>query len=143
MTEPLEKPPEDPDRWTLIRDLLVFQFKLVVDGLRDLLLVPAAFVAAVISLVSGNDGRPGPQFYQLMAFGKKSEHWINLFGGLKNAPPDADSDASFPGGDIDQFVSRVENFVVDEYHRGGMTAQAKERFDKALDVLQRRNSDKT
>jgi len=143
MTEPLEKPPEDAGRWTLIRDLLVFQFKLVVDGLRDLLLVPAAFVAAVISLLSGNDGRPGPQFYQLMAFGKKSEHWINLFGGLKNAPPDADSDAPFPGGDIDQFVSRVENFVVDEYHRGGMTAQAKERFDKALDALQRRNSDKS
>jgi hypothetical protein len=28
---------------------------------------------------------------------------------------------------------------VEEYERGGVTAQAKERIDKALDAIQRRN----
>ena len=32
-------------------------------------------------------------------------------------------------------VSRVENFVVDEYRKGGVTKQAKERLDKAIDSL--------
>lgn len=129
--------PED-DRWRMIRDLAVLQFKLVVDGLRDLLLVPASLVAAIVSLASGTGGRPGPQFYRLLAFGKQSEHWINLFGALKNAPPDPEIEGRFPATDIDDVVSRVESFVVEEYRRGGMTAQAKDRLDRALDALQRR-----
>ena len=72
--EPNPETPNDyPDRWTLIRDLFVFQAKLLVDGLRDLLLVPASFVAGIWSLVSSDNGRPGPQFYQLISLGKQSE----------------------------------------------------------------------
>jgi hypothetical protein len=89
-----------PDRWTLMRDLFVFQAKLFVDGLRDLLLVPASLLAGIWSLVSGDKGRPGPQFYQLIRVGKQSELWIDLF-------------------------------------KACVTAQAKERIDKALDAIQR------
>ena len=32
----------------------------------------------------------------------------------------------------------TENYVVDEYRRGGVTAQAKERFDKAMAAVRRR-----
>jgi hypothetical protein len=35
-------------------------------------------------------------------------------------------------------VSRVESYVVDEYRRGGVTAQAKERLDKALDLVHKK-----
>ena len=128
----------EADRWRMLRDLAVLQVKLVVDGLRDLLLVPASVVAGILSLATGSDGRPGPQFYRLLAIGKQSEHWINLFGALKNAPPDPEIESRFPATDLDDVVSRVEGFVVDEYRRGGMTAQAKDRLDRALDALQRR-----
>ena len=40
--------------------------------------------------------------------------------------------------DIDVMVSRVESFVVDEYRKGGVTAQAKERLDTALDLLHKK-----
>ena len=33
---------DHPDRWTLLRDLAVLQVKLLVDGFRDLVLVPAS-----------------------------------------------------------------------------------------------------
>ena len=36
---------------------------------------------------------------------------------------------------------RVESFVVEEYQKGGITAQAKDRFDKALDKLTNRKQD--
>ncbi len=39
---------------------------------------------------------------------------------------------------MDELISRVENFVVDEYQRGGVTAQAKARLDKALAAMHRR-----
>jgi hypothetical protein len=126
-----------PDRWTLIRDLFVFQAKLLVDGLRDLLLVPASLVAGVWSLVSGDKDRPGPQFYQLISLGKQSELWIDLFKAYEHAPEDVRREHEFAASNLDKLVDRLESFVVDEYERGGVTAQAKERIDKALDAIQR------
>jgi hypothetical protein len=130
--------PQSP-KWTLFRDLAVLQFKLLVDGFRDLVLLPASIIAAVLSVMSSKNGRPGPQFYNLLVVGKQSEHWINLFGALKSAPDDLDHSAAFGGVDIDDIVSKVETFVVAEYKRGGVTAQAKSRIDQALRSLQRKN----
>ena len=133
-----ETPGDYPDRWTLIRDLFVFQAKLLVDGLRDLLLVPAALVAGIWSLVSSDNGRPGPQFYRLISLGKESETWIDLFKAYENAPQELRREHEFAVKNLDELVGRFESFVIEEYERGGVTAQAKERIDKALDAIQRR-----
>lgn len=135
---PTDTPPgRVPDRWTLIRDAAVFQFKLVVDGFRDLLLVPASIVAALISLVDNEDGKPGGQFYRLIAIGKQSERMIDLFGAYENAPEDVKQEYDFGDMSIDDVVERMESFVVDEYKKGGVTAQAKARLDKVIDAMQK------
>ena len=127
-----------PDRWTLIRDVAVLQAKLIVDGLRDLILVPLSLIAGIVSLASGEKGVPGTQFYRLLGVGKQSEVWINLFGAMRNAPPDLEHPMPFPDSDMDEIVGKIEAFVVNEEKRGGMTAQARERFDKAIDAMQKR-----
>lgn len=124
--------------WALIRDAFVFQVKLVIDGFRDLVLIPASFVAALMSLLSSRDGRPGPQFYRLLGVGKRSERWIDLFAAYRHAPPNFVGDENVAEPNIDDIVHRVESFVVDEYRRGGVTKQAKDRIDAALGALQRR-----
>ena len=62
----MELLPEDnesrPPLWTLIRDIAVLQVKLVVDGLRDVILVPASLVAGIISVSKTKDGVPGTEF---------------------------------------------------------------------------------
>lgn len=121
----------------LIRDVAVLQVKLIFDGLRDLVLVPVSILMAIVSLAKGGD-RPGPQFYDLMHLGKESEQWINLFGAAEHVPKSGTVAEHFVGRDIDAMVSRVEAFVVDEYNKGGVTAQAKEHFDKMLDSVRRR-----
>jgi len=126
-----------PALWTLIRDIGVLQVKLIIDGIRDLLLVPASLVVGIVSLAKTQNGKPGQEFYKLISIGKQSEQWINLFGAVDNAPPEAAVPMPFGSGDIDEIVSRVETFVVDEYRRGGVTAQAKARIDKALAAMQR------
>ena len=126
--------------WVLIRDVGVLQVKLIIDGLRDLLLVPASLIAGVVSLVRAENGRPGPEFYQLVSVGRQSERWINLFGALRNAPPDVVPQDHFGDANMDEIISRVEHFVVDEYQRGGVTAQAKARLDQALAAMQRRRN---
>ncbi len=138
METPTEEENHDAERWTLLRDLGVLQFKLVVDGLRDLVLVPASLIAGIVSIVSSKDGRPGPHFYHLLAWGKQSEVWINLFGAVKNSPEEFDHPASFAEQDIDDIVGRLETFVVDEVKRGGVTTQAKDRLDKILNAVQRK-----
>ena len=122
------------NRWTLIRDIAVFQVKLIVDGLRDLVLVPVSLVAGLISLFKGG-AEHGSKFYDLLRVGRRSEHWINLFGAAERLHGSAADDAHFPAEDIDAMVSRVESFIVDEYRKGGVTAQAKDRLDSALDRI--------
>lgn len=129
---------EPPDRRMLVRDVLVFQFKLIVDGLRDFFLVPVAFFAGLLSLVNTKDGVPGPQFYNLLQLGKQSEEWIDLFGAMRNAPPEVRNSVRFPEENMDQILDRIETFVVDEEKRGGMTAQARARFEKAIDAMQKK-----
>lgn len=123
-------------RWTMMRDLAVFQVKLIADGLRDFLLVPASLVVGIVSLFSSENGRPAPHFYELLRLGKRSERWINLFGALDHAP-DGNAEVETDDTSIDDLVQRVESYVVDEYRRGGVTQQAKQRIDDALDAIQR------
>lgn len=131
---------QGPDRWTLIRDIAVLQVKLIVDGFRDLVLVPASLIAGIWSLARGDKDHPGPQFYQLIGLGKQSELWINLFKAYENAPPEVRKEHSFGVANMDELVDKFESFVVDEYQRGGVTKQAKERIDQALNAIQRSTS---
>ena len=126
-----------PQTWVLIRDVAVLQFKLIVDGLRDLLLVPASLVAGLVSLAKTREGVPGSEFYRLVNLGKQSERWINLFGALRNAPPDVVDADHFGTSDIDDIVSKVESFVVAEYKRGGVTAQARDSLNQAMERMRR------
>jgi hypothetical protein len=136
MQEESQLPSDDRQsgRWTLIRDIGVLQLKLIVDGLRDLVLVPISLVAGVVSLAKSGRGG-GTEFYDLLRLGRKSERWINLFGAADNSPSVEDEDVEFSNADIDGLVSRVESFVIDEYRKGGVTKQAKVGLDKAIDSL--------
>jgi len=140
MNELPSSPQETNAHWNLVRDVAVFQAKLIVDGLRDLLLLPASLIAGIMSLASGSDGKPGTHFYRLLGVGKQSEQWINLFGALRNATGDFEHTLLFPDADLDDIVGKIEDFVVDEQKRGGMTAQARERFEKALDAVKKRGN---
>ena len=138
MSTPAEESTRPATRWTLIRDLAVLQVKLVVDGFRDLVLLPASVITAVLSLLHSSRGVPGPQFYKLLALGKRSESWIDLFGALRNAPAGVEESRPPSDAGLDDIVAKVELFLVDEYRRGGVTAQAKSRIDAALNAMRRK-----
>ena len=127
-----------PDRWILLRDILVLQLKLVVDGLRDFILVPISLVVGIVSLVRSGDGDGGgSEFYELLRTGRRSERWINLFGAAERIYGPPESEENFSTEDIDEIVGRVETFVVDEYAKGGVTRQAKDQLDRALGSLRK------
>lgn len=128
---------ESGSRWVLIRDIFAFQFKLVVDGLRDFLLVPASMVAGIISLIRGNPGQDN-EFYELMRLGQRSEHWINLFAAARPLDSSRAPGIRLPDGDLDQALSRVERYVVQEVQAGGLTRQTRDQLERFLDALEQK-----
>jgi len=64
--------------WKKIRAMLVFQLKLGLDAVRDLILSPVGTVCFILDLLLNHDGKPG-YFHRLMVFGRKTDSWIGLF----------------------------------------------------------------
>ena len=135
---PDEAPDAYPDRRTLVRDAAVFQVKLLADGFRDLLLVPVSIAAAILSLLTKGP-KPGPEFYEVLRAGRRSEQWINLFGATDRVHGTETDDKNLPGDDVDELVNKVEKFVVDEYRSGRVTAQARGLLERTLAALRKRN----
>jgi len=98
-------------RTELLREAVVLQIKLLVDGMRDAILIPLSIVAALIGLLRG-----GPdcnrEFRRVIKLGRRSERWINLFGQQR---PLRDDQAT---GSMDSILSQVEDAVVEKYRHG-------------------------
>ena len=58
--------------------MMVLQLKLIVDGLRDLMLMPLVLIASLAGLIMHKTS-PGRYLYRLLSYGKASESWIGLF----------------------------------------------------------------
>ena len=121
-------------RSELARDAFLLQGKLLIDGLRDLVLVPVSIVAALIDLVSGEQPA-GRRFYSVVQLGRRSEHLINLFGAADRAPHENRWDHGEQSVRLDDLVEQVEKVVKDQYAEGGVTGSARKALNKALDVL--------
>jgi hypothetical protein len=97
-------------RIELIRETAVLQLKLLVDGLRDAILIPVSLGAALIGLFRG-----GPdcsrEFYRVLKMGRRSERWINLFGHHRPLRGDPLT------GSMDSILQQVEIVVKDQYQK--------------------------
>ncbi len=90
-------------RWNLIRAGLVFEIKLFVDGLKDILLAPLAAIGVALDLVAGR-GSEGRFLGWVMLLGERYEKWVNLYGG-----PDAGSGDILGAGGSDVLMDRLED----------------------------------
>jgi len=121
--------PRPVNRWRLIRDAVQFQIKLAIDGLRDLVLMPLSALGALLSLLGARD--TPLEFYNIVRWGKRTERAINLFSAADPAPRDLQTKQATS---VDALLERVESLVVEQYRKGGITAQAKDAIDRALDA---------
>ena len=72
---------EDPSRWNFLRDVAVFEVKMLLDNARDLALMPASLIAALIDLIAGSE-REGGRFYKVLS-------WGGVSAGVKKAVDNA------------------------------------------------------
>lgn len=120
-----EQPKQRSARAALARDSLVFQLKLIADGFRDFLLVPIALVATLAGLLrSGKD--PELEFERVLALGRQSEKWINLFG---QHQPVTQAGAT---GSMDNLVTRAEEVLREQVRKGNVSDSAGSALERAL-----------
>jgi len=132
---PPEPDRETGERWTFLRDVLVFQGKLVLDGLRDILLFPVTLGAAAIDVVAGGR-KQGERFYSVLRAGRRAEHWVNLFGAVERREGGGRATAHNDP-TVDALVARLESVILREYAKGGAAANVKSSIDRAIDDMQR------
>lgn len=119
------KETEGDKRGTLIRESLVFQLKLIADGVRDFALVPISLVATMVGVIRGGD-EPEREFERVIELGRRSEQWINLFG--QHEPIKEAGKA----GSIDMLLTNAEEVVRDQVKSGGISESASRAINKAL-----------
>jgi hypothetical protein len=87
--------------------VLVFQFKLVVDGFKDLFLAQVALGAALVDLIR-RDGTPGRRFYGIVRLSHRFEEWIDLYEPLVRVPDDAPHYTPKTSRSVDDLIDGVE-----------------------------------
>ena len=115
--------------WPQLRQLLVFQVKLYVDALRDLLMSPLSIILFIADQVQGNKGDE-TLFESLLQFGRKTEKAINLFN-------QHDATAEDIRG-IDSLITQVEEGLRREYSDGSVSGSTRDTLEKALSKLRER-----
>ncbi len=116
---------ESQNRGTLIRESVIFQLKLLADGMRDLVLLPISLFATLLGLLRGGD-KPDREFRQVIELGRQTEQWINLFGQHEPIPE------AGKAGSIDLLLTRAEEVVREQAKKGGISDAASKAIGRAL-----------
>ena len=112
---------EEMTRGVLVRDLILFQIKLVLDSLKGIALFQASLVAAVIDVVFMPITR-GRLFYGVLRFSERVDLWLNLYGASEGAQGDADGLFGTSRAGDPTFLGKLEQLVRDkerEFVRSG------------------------
>lgn len=95
--------------WPQVRKLLVFQIKLYIDALRDLLLSALSLGAFLIDIVQRNEG-PESYFEKVLKFGRRTERSIDLFNHYDVEHQDEHS--------VDSILNEVEEKIRENVKEG-------------------------
>ena len=125
-------PPDRAERWKFLRDVVVFQLKMLLDNVRDFALMPISLVAAGIDFIFKGE-REGALFYKVLRWGKHSEEVIDVYSAIEDHEKgDFRVDPNFT---VDGVIARLEGALIRECEKGGTAASIKAAMDRAIDQL--------
>jgi hypothetical protein len=101
--------PQAPGRGVLVRDLLIFQAKLALDGIKGIFLFQASLAAAAIDFILGRRKR-GSLFYRVLDWSERFDLWLNLYGAA-GAGDNADGLFGTSHAGDDNLLGRLEQAV--------------------------------
>lgn len=119
-------------RKSLFIKAVVFQFKLGLDAVRDILLSPVAIIFAIIDFINGNNGHQS-LFNKLLRFGRKTDQWIGLFN-----TGDVDTDEELKAEEeknVDFWVTKIQEKVKQQALAGKLSESAKTQINDYLSKI--------
>ena len=98
-----------------LRDFAIFQLKLALDGLKDLVVFNVSIVAVVLDFISGRGQRPR-LFYSVVRASERFDAWLNLHGVMQRLDESESEDGFFGASEAgaDSLIGQIEELV-----RGG------------------------
>ncbi len=124
--------PQKEERWGFLRDVLVFQLKMLLDNVRDFALMPVSLVAALLDLIFKGE-REGDLFYRVLSWGAHSEDVIDVYSSIEHKP----GSLVTPNYTVDAVVARLERVLQRECEKGGTAASVKAAVDRTIDQIHR------
>jgi hypothetical protein len=132
LIDPSAPPPAEPQdaRWRFLRDVAVFELKLMINNLHNFVQVPLTFFVALFDLVFKH-GAEGSRFYWLVEQGRTIDDHIDVYSIIAHRERGLNRDYT-----VDAVLKRVEDVIKREYERGGTAATIKNAVDRTLDEMQ-------
>jgi len=99
-------------RKVTLRDFAIFQLKLALDGIKDLVVFNVSIVAIVLDLISGRGERPR-LFYSVVRASERFDKWLNLHGVMERMDEGDTADGFFGASEAgaDSLVGQIEKLV--------------------------------
>lgn len=77
-----KRPMRVTSRKVTLRDFGIFQLKLALDGLKDVVVFQVSIVAVVLDFIAGRGERPR-LFYSVVRASERFDAWLNLHGAIR------------------------------------------------------------
>jgi len=103
------------------RDFLIFQLKLVLDGVKDVAIFNVSIAAMGLDILSGAGRRPR-LFYSVLRISERFDLWLNLHGAMQGLDGTDDGLFGVSSADSDTLLGCLEQIV-----RGGGEPRRKRR----------------
>lgn len=121
-------------RWKFIRDVTVFELKLVLNNIHNFFQIPMTLGVALFDLIFKH-GDEGSHFYWLVEQGRVIDDHIDIYSIIDDRERAMNRNYS-----VDAVLKRVESVIVKEYAKGGTAASIKNALDRAIDEMQSRTA---
>ncbi len=95
-----------------LRDFAIFQIKLALDGLKDLVAFNLSIVAIILDFISGRGKRPR-LFYSVVRASERFDRWLNLHSVVLRMDERGSDEGLFGGADEDDdsIVGEIERMI--------------------------------
>ncbi|MEQ1857216.1 MAG: hypothetical protein ABL963_12125 [Longimicrobiales bacterium] len=102
-------------RRVTMRDFVIFQVKLALDGLKSVLVIQLSVLAIIADFFSGREAKPR-HFYSVVRVSERFDQWLNLYGAVQRLEAGAIDDGLFGASESgsDSLLGQIEQMV-----RGG------------------------
>lgn len=117
----------------MLRDLVIFQVKLFLDGVKDLVLMPLSLGAFLLDILPQSSARTGRNFYAVMRAGERFDLWLNLYDATRKVDPGRDGLFGESLAGANNLIGQVEQAVRQTVEVGKETVEAMQQKRKSED----------